>query len=205
MKKPGVAMLVFAGTAVSVASIYAQPAASQSLVPPVATISFSEAVMQTNEAKRDFAALQTKFAPRQAELEKLNADIESLQKQLNDQKDALSDTELNLRTQLLNSKEKQLQRTEEDYRSDSQSEGQNAFNKIAQKVLALVQGYAKDHGYTVVMDRGNQQSPVVLWAAEDTDITTRIVAAYNAKSGIAPPAPTSSPGGVSSRTPPSQR
>jgi outer membrane protein len=59
---------------------------------------------------------------------------------------------------------------------------------VAQKVFEVVDTYAKDQGYTLVLDVSQQQSPV-LWAADSTNITKAIVDAYNVKSGVpAPPA-----------------
>lgn len=154
----------------------------------IATISFSVAVMQTNEARRDFSALENKFGPRQKQLESLSREIDDLRKQLNDQKDRLSDSELNARTQTLTSKQKQLERGEADYRSDSQSEGEEAFRRVAQKVFEFLQSFARDRGYAVVIDRGTENIPVVLYATQEADITDALISAYNAKSGIPTPA-----------------
>ena len=58
-----------------------------------------------------------------------------------------------------------------------------------QKVGALMTDYAEKHGYTLVLDAGDQQSATVLYAVPSTDITKAIIDAYNQKSGIpAPPA-----------------
>lgn len=166
----------------------------QSVVPPgtpqnIAAISFSAAVMQTNEARRDFAALQNKFAPRQKQLEALSSEIDNLRKQFNDLKEQLSDSELNARTQALAAKQKQLERTEEDFRNDSQSDGEQAFRRIEQKMFEFLQVFAHDHGYTMVIDRGTENTPIVMYSTQNADITNEVVSAYNAKSGIpAPPA-----------------
>ena len=161
----------------------------------LATISFSAAVMQTNEAKRDFEALEKKFAPRQKELQSLSSEIDELRKQFDGLKDRLSDSELNTRTQTLAAKQKQLERAEEDYRNDSQSDGEQAFRRIGQRVLEFLQTYARDHGYTVVIDGGSENTPIVLFVTKNADITNDVVSAYNAKSGTAAPAPTGSNGG----------
>ena len=47
--------------------------------------------------------------------------------------------------------------------------------------------YAKEHGYSIVLDGGNQQLPVVIYANPTFDISKAVVEAYNLKSGI--PAP----------------
>ncbi|HTD55971.1 MAG TPA: hypothetical protein VK670_11355, partial [Silvibacterium sp.] len=48
--------------------------------------------------------------------------------------------------------------------------------------------YAQQHGYTLVLDVAQQQTPV-LYAVDSTNITKPIIDAYNTKSGVpAPPA-----------------
>ncbi len=165
-------------------------ASAQAGVPQVATINFSAAIMQTNESKRDFGVLQAKFAPRQAQLETLGREVDALRSQLNQTNGDLNDVEHNARTQTLNAKTKQLQRAEEDYKNDSQSEGQETFQRIAQKVNDFLQKYAKQHGYAMVLDRGSSDTtPIVLYAIDRIDITGELISAYDTQSGIQAPEP----------------
>jgi outer membrane protein len=172
-------------------ALLAQVPAGQPAMPAVVTVSFNAAVLQTSEAKRELSALQTKFAPRQAQLKALNDEIEGLRKQIETIGDKLSDAERASREQSLNTKVKQLQREEEDFRNDSQSESQQVFQNVAQKVYSLLQTYAQQHGYPMVIERGSDSAPVVWYVAGDLDITDQLIQAYNAQSGAA--APTSKP------------
>ncbi len=53
----------------------------------------------------------------------------------------------------------------------------------------MLSSYAQQHGYTLVLDVAQQQTPV-LYAVDSTNITKPIIDAYNTKSGVpAPPAP----------------
>ena len=60
------------------------------------------------------------------------------------------------------------------------------YGSLAQKVYDVLNDYAKQQGYTLVLDTAQQQSPI-LFATESTDITKAVIAAYNTKSGV--PAP----------------
>ncbi len=52
----------------------------------------------------------------------------------------------------------------------------------------MLASYSQQHGYTLVLDVAQQQTPV-LYANESTNITKAVIDAYNAKSGVpAPPA-----------------
>jgi outer membrane protein len=176
------------------------PAPSPAAAPPVvavpakiAVVAFQVAVAQTNEGQRNFADVQRKFEPRQAKLKALNDDIESSTKQLQAQGDKLSAAEVASRTKTIEDKKKELQRTAEDAQNDYRTEVGDMYNTLASKVFEVVESYAKDTGFTLVLDASQQQSPI-LWAAETTNITQQVIAAYNAKSGVpAPPAQTSAP------------
>jgi outer membrane protein len=52
----------------------------------------------------------------------------------------------------------------------------------------VLAGYAQQHGYTLVLDVAQQQTPV-LYATESTNITKAVIEAYNVKSGVPAPPP----------------
>jgi len=172
----------------------AAPAAPVTAIPAkVAVIAFQVAVAQTNEGQRNFSDVQRKFEPKQAQLKTLNDDIENLKKQLQAQGDKLSPAETAARTKKIDEETKELQRNAEDARNDYQSAIWDMYNTLASKVFEVVESYAKEQGFTLVLDGSQQQSPI-LWAAETTDITKAVIAAYNVKSGVpAPPTQTAVP------------
>jgi len=182
-----VATLMASGLALTAAA--QAPAAAPAGPAKVAVVAFQVAVAQTNEGQRDFSDIQKKFEPKRAQLKSLSDEIDGLKKQLQAQGDKLSPAESAARTKTIDDKSKQLQRSAEDAQNDFQTEVQEMYNTLASKVYEIVASYAKDQGYTLVVDVSQQQSPV-LWAAESTNITQAVVDAYNAKSGVpAPPAP----------------
>ena len=155
----------------------------------IAIIAFQPAVAQTNEGQRAFADLQKKYQPKQAQLKSLSDEVDNLTKQLQAQGDKLSEPERAARAKTIDDKKKQLERNAEDAQNDFQNEMQELYGALAQKVYDVLNDYAKTHGYTLVLDIAQQQSPV-LYATESTNITKAIVEAYNVKSGVpAQPAP----------------
>ncbi len=154
----------------------------------IAVIAFQVAVAQTNEGQRSFADLQKKYQPKQAQLKSLNDEIETLTKQLQAQGDKLSEDERAARAKTIDDKKKQLQRNAEDDQNDMQNEMQELYSSLASKVYDVLNDYAKQHGYTLVLDVAQQQSPV-LYATESTNITKAIIEAYNVKSGVPAPPP----------------
>lgn len=204
---PAVCMLVSAVGANSIA--FTNHAAAQSAEPPsapvpasavtppitakVAVIVFQQAVMQTNEGQRNIAQLQQKYAPKQSQLKAQNDEIESLKKQLQDSSATLSDQERESRTRTIDEKTKSLQRLAEDDQNDFNSEMNETYQALAQKVYSVLDAYAKQQGFTLVLDASQQNSPV-LWLNSSTDITKAVIEAYNVKSGVAaPPAGSTTP------------
>lgn len=168
----------------------AAPAATAAPAGPakIAVVAFQVAVAQTNEGQRNFADLQKKYEPKRTQLKALNDDIENLTKQLQTQGTTLSEAERASRAKTIDDKKKQLQREAEDAQNDMQQEMQDLYNGLASKVYDVLSAYAQQHGYTLVLDVAQQQTPV-LYATESTNITKAVIDAYNAKSGVpAPPA-----------------
>jgi outer membrane protein len=171
----------------------AHPQASPSQAQNIVTVSFNAAVLQTAEAQKSLSALEARYAPKQKQLQALNDEVEGLRKQLADTSSNLSDSERAARTQSLESKEKQLQREAEDFKSDSQSESERVFQRVATKVYAFLQTFSQQHGFTAVIERGSDAYPVVWYAASNLDITEQLIKAYNAQAEGASSAPANGP------------
>ena len=190
MKRSLVLAIMLASGIVLSAAAQTSPASAAPAGPAkIAVIAFQVAVGQTNEGQRNFADLQKKYAPREEQLKNLNDEIETLTKQLQTQGDKLSDAERASRAKSIDDKKKKLDRDAEDARNDFQQEMQDMYNGLASKVYDVLETYAQQQGYTLVLDVAQQQTPV-LYATESTNITKAIIDAYNVKSGVpAPPAP----------------
>jgi outer membrane protein len=164
----------------------------------IAVIAFQAAVTQTNEFQRNYADLQKKYEPKRQELKTLSDQIDGLKKQLQTQGDTLNDQERESRAKTINDKEKLLQRDQEDDQNDFQQDMQDTFNGVASKVGDVLISVAQQQGFTLVLDGGNQQAQLVLYANPGTDITKAIIDAYNVKSGV--PAQPAQPAAAAPRT-----
>ncbi len=164
----------------------------------IGIISIQQAIVQSNEGQRDFQALAKKVEPKQTELQKMNTEVEDLKKQLQTQGDKLNDDARGNLARSIDQKSKTLQRDYDDYQSDLQSQQNDIANRIGGKMMQVLDKYAKDNGYSVILDVSSPQSPV-LWASNATDITKAIVDAYNASSGVPAPAPAAKPAAAATR------
>jgi outer membrane protein len=169
----------------------------------VAIIAFQQAVAATNEGQRNFATLRVKFEPKQTQLKTQSDEIDSLKKQLQDAGTTLSETERESRLRVIDEKTKALQRSAEDAQNEAQGAMSDMYQQLAQKVYAVLDSYASQNKFTLVLDASNQQNSPVLWATPATDITKAVVDAYNTKSGVpVQPAAASAPAPRPSTTSP---
>ena len=166
-----------------------KPAAVLVPIAKVAVITFQAAVTQTNEFQRNAADLERKYDPRRVQIKALSDEIDNLTKQLQAPGAQLSDVERASRARAIDEKKKKLDRDTQDAQSDFQTDMQQIINEVAGKVGALMSDYAEKHGYTLVLDEGDQQTQTVLYAVPAMEITKEIIDAYNTKSGIPAPAP----------------
>jgi outer membrane protein len=131
--------------------------------------------------------LQTKFTPRRTELESQNTEVENLKKQFDAQKDKLSAEASATQVKAIETKQKTLQRNYEDAQTEFQQLEQEVVNRIGSKMLAVLEKYAKDNGFAMVLDVSNPQTPV-LWFDEGVNITKPVVEAYNVANPATAPA-----------------
>ncbi len=69
------------------------------------------------------------------------------------------------------------------------------MQELGGKIMAVIEKYARENNYAVILDVSNPQTPV-LWAANGVDITNDIVGLYdkNAPSAVSS-APAATPAG----------
>ncbi len=195
MKRSFVLVVMLASGLVLSASAQTPAAPAASAAPTavpssakIAVIAFQPAVAQTNEGQRAFADLQKKYAPKEAALKSLSDEIDGMTKQLQTQGTTLSEADRSTRAKAIDDKKKQLDRETQDLRSDGQQDMQDLYTNLASKVYDVMQTYAEQQGFTLILDISQQQSPV-LYASQGTNITKSVIDAYNVKSGVpAPPA-----------------
>ena len=143
-----------------------------------AVINIQGAIISTKDGQKAASELQAKTAPKKRELEQKQNDINVLQDQLNKGSNTLSDARKNELYKTIEDKKKNLQRDVEDAQSDLEAEQQKILQQLGQKIMAVVEKYARDNGITMVVDVSNPQSPV-LYASPSVDITKEIIELYD--------------------------
>jgi outer membrane protein len=150
-------------------------------------------VTATNEGQQAMLDVQKKYEPKKAQLDQLATEIDTLKKKLQGAPATLSEEERAALVKNIDTKDKQYQRDVEDAQTSYQSDVQEALGKIAQKFYPVVTDYVEKNGYTLLINVSESQNTAspVMWTRRDpnADITEAVIAAYNAFSKVAAPAP----------------
>jgi outer membrane protein len=144
----------------------------------VGIINIQSAIIGTSEGQAAAKALDERSAPKKRELEKLQAEIQGLRDKLNKMGSIASEDEKRKLMQEIDSRTKSFNRQVEDAQSELDQEQGKVLNELGGKLLAVLDKYAKDNGYAVILDVSAQNTPV-LFAANQVDVTQEIVALYN--------------------------
>lgn len=155
----------------------------------IAIIHLQNAIIGTQDGQKAAKELEARFMPKRQEIEKRQQEIQALQQQLRASSNTASEEQKNKLMRDIDTKQKSLQRDGEDASAELDQEQQRLFQTIGGKVMAVIDKFASDNGYAVVIDVSAQQSPV-LYASTAVDITRQVVETYdkNAPAAAAPPA-----------------
>jgi outer membrane protein len=178
------------GAALSAPMAKAQSSPPAGAPSKVAVIDIQAAIAQTNDGKKAGADMKTKFTPKQDELQKKQKDIEAMQEQLRKGQNALSEDNRQKMMRDIDQKSNTLKRDGDDFNQDVQTETQRIMGDLYPKMISVLNKYATENGYAVVLDYSSQQTPI-LFAASSVDITKDIITIYDKTSSFA--APTAQP------------
>lgn len=177
------------------AATTAQAAPTAQPVPPVnaipakiAIVAFQQVVMYSNEGQRAVQDVEKRYEPTRTKLQALNDEIEGLKKKLQSGT-ALPEDQRSALVKDIDSKDKQLQREGEDFKTGYQQDADDALKKVASKIFVVLDKFAKEKGFTMVLDVSDQQQGTILWAVPETNISAALLEEYNKQSGVAAPVP----------------
>jgi outer membrane protein len=174
----------------------AQTGAPLQTAPPakIGIIAFQNAIISTKDGQKAAADLTAKFGPKKGELEKKQSTISQLQDQLRKGTNTMSEEAKQKLMREIDQTTKSLNRDTEDAQAELDQEQNRIMQELGQRIQAVMDKYARDNGYAVILDVSSQQTPV-LYAASGIDITQDIIALYdkNSPSANAPAKPATPP------------
>ena len=204
MTKNLIAMTVLgAGMALAQAPA-AAPAAASAPPTKVAVIQIQAALAATKEGQKAAADLEVKMSPRKKELDGKQAEIKDLQEKLQRGGNTLSDSAKEDLTRNIDAKTKSYNRELEDAQAELEQEQQKVVGALGQKMMAVIDKYAQQNGFAIVLDVSSQNTPV-LYASNTVDITKEVIDLYDKTVFTATPAPATSGATARPAAPPAAR
>lgn len=143
----------------------------------VAIVQMQNAIVGTQEGQKAAAELEAKMAPKRKELEDKQAVLRALQEKAQ-KEGTLTDLARAQLSRDIDAKNKDYKRTVEDAQAQFQGEQDRLLNDLGSKLMAVINKFAKDNGYSLVIDVSNPQTPV-MYASETIDITKSVIDLYN--------------------------
>jgi outer membrane protein len=180
----------------------------------VGIIHIQNAILGTKDGQKALQELEARSAPKKKELERRQAEIIALQEQLNKSSNVGGEEAKQKLMREIDQKKKAFSRDVDDAQADLDQENQKVLNELGGRIMAVLDKYSNDNGYTLILDVSNQQTSPVLFAANGIDVTREIIALYDKNapsmtspskappSSVTPARPGTNPGTTPTTTPP---
>ena len=120
--------------------------------------------------------------PKRRAIEAKQNEINGMKDQLQKGQNALSDAAKAELVRNIDSKTKSLTRDTEDAQAEVEQDTQKVLQELGGRLMAVLDKFAKDNQYTLILDVSSPQSPI-LFASTATEITKEIIDLYDKNSG----------------------
>jgi len=140
----------------------------------VAVVNLQRAVFESAEIKKADSDMQAKFKPRQDEIDQLTKEIAAIAQQLQNGSGKLTaqaESDLNAQG---TTKQRQLQRKQDDLQADATAYRNEILSKSSQKMTDVVKKLAEDKGVDLIID-----SSTTLYFKPALELTNDAIAAYD--------------------------
>jgi outer membrane protein len=173
----------------------------------IGILNMQVAITSTAEGKQASSELQAQFAPRQAELETIRKQIEDIQTRLRNGASTLSDDEKQRLVRENDQLTRGYQRKQQDFNDDGNEAQREVIDRIGRRLMEVVDKYARDNGFSIILDNSSQNTPVI-FSANGVDISQDIIRlfdqAYPAKASVGGTKPASQRPAAKPAEPPKQ-
>src|SRR5450432_3889956 len=147
----------------------------------IGVVQVQSAIIGTKEGQKAASELETKMAPKRKELEGKQGELRSLQENLQKGGSVMNEQARAELSRKIDAKNKDYQRSLEDAQAEFQGEQDKLLNDLGAKLMAVINKYAKDNAYMLVIDVSNPQTPV-MYASDTIDITKEVIDLYDKNS-----------------------
>lgn len=159
---------------------------SQNLAPvKIGVVHLQKALLGTKEGQAAARQLQSSSAAKEKPLTELQAEITKLRQQFEKSATVSSPEQQAALTQEIDRKTKLFNRQVEDLRADLDAEQTKILNDLGSRMLTVINQYAAEAGYSLIIDISAPQSSV-LHASDSLDVTSEIIKLFDTSAPKAP-------------------
>lgn len=166
----------------------------------VGVISVQGAIVGTKDGQKAAAALEAKFQPKRKDIEGRQTEVTQMEDQMRKGGNLLTDEKRAQLARDIDEKRKRLNRDLQDAQEEFDQEQQRLLQGLGQRMMAVIEKYSKDNGYSMVLDVSNPNTPV-LYASSAIDITQDVISLYDKTSAAGGPAITPPAAGTTAAPP----
>jgi outer membrane protein len=152
----------------------------------IGVVDLQSVIIKTKEGEKAANDLKAKFAPKQSELGKKQQDMIALQTQLRNGQNTMSEENKQKLIREIDRMQALLKRDSEDANADLEQEQQRVMAELVPKIINVLNKYATENNFALVLDLSSQQTPV-LFASNTVELTRALIDAYDKSSMLADP------------------
>jgi outer membrane protein len=160
----------------------------------VGIIHIQNAIIQTKDGQKAASDIDAKFGPKRKDVDQKQAELQQMEQQIRTGSNTMSDEAKLKLTRDIDQHRKQLQREMDDAQAELEQEQGRVLQELGQKMMSVIDHYATEHGFALILDVSSPQTPV-LYASNAIDITREIVELYD-KSQASGATPAAAPTGA---------
>ncbi len=153
----------------------------------VGIINIQNAILQTKDGQKAAQEIDQKFGPRRKEFDKRQQDMQQLETQYRNGANTMAEDARQKMMRDIDTKRKQLQRDMDDAQAELEQEQGRLLQDLGQRMMTVIDKYATDRGFALILDVSNPQTPV-LYASNTIDITRDVVELYDKGAALQAPA-----------------
>jgi outer membrane protein len=168
------------------------PVAAFSQESKVATVDFERVVVESASGKKAQDNWNAKYTEHQKNLEAKQKEIDDAQNNLKSRGNVLSEAAKADITRDIDKKTTDLNRLTEDAQKEMEELRTNLLGPISENAQRVLQQYAAEKGYTVVIDVSNPQTNIV-YVNTKSDITQDVIKLIDSQPAPAAAAPAAAP------------
>ncbi len=151
----------------------------------VGIIHIQNAIVQTKDGQAAVQQIEQKFGPRRKDFDARQQEISQLESRYRSGANTMSEEARTTQMREIDTKRKQLQRDMDDAQAELEQEQGRILQELGQRMMTVIDKYATDHGFALILDVSNPQTPV-LYASNTIDITADIIGLYDKGAAVQP-------------------